>query len=197
MAASCWSACRCCRCITTSAAAISRTRFGERFHWYSSTGWIMWNSQAAGLLNGTTCCIFDGSPGGSKDKPDWTTLWRFVGRVQSDLLRRRRGVLRQLHEGRASILRLRRSLAPARARLDRLAAQRRHASLVQRALRRAGRDQRHPAHSATCGGRTSPAAPISPAPSSAAIASCRRRRARCNAGCSAARSRPSTSTAAP
>jgi acetoacetyl-CoA synthetase len=38
----------------------------------------MWNCQIAGLLNGTTCCIFDGSPGGSKDKPDWTTLWRFV-----------------------------------------------------------------------------------------------------------------------
>ncbi|MCA1457472.1 acetoacetate--CoA ligase [Bradyrhizobium sp. BRP22] len=52
--------------------------FGERFHWYSSTGWIMWNCQVNGLLGGTTCCIFDGSPGGSKDKPDWTTLWRFV-----------------------------------------------------------------------------------------------------------------------
>ena len=52
--------------------------FGERYHWYSSTGWIMWNCQVNGLLNGTTCCIFDGSPGGSKDKPDWTTLWRFV-----------------------------------------------------------------------------------------------------------------------
>ncbi|MGE5159112.1 MAG: acetoacetate--CoA ligase [Gemmatimonas sp.] len=52
--------------------------FGERFHWYSSTGWIMWNSQANALLNGTTCCIFDGSPAGPKDKPDWTTLWRFV-----------------------------------------------------------------------------------------------------------------------
>lgn len=51
---------------------------GERFHWYSSTGWIMWNCQTNGLLNGTTCCIFDGSPGGAKDKPDWTTLWRFV-----------------------------------------------------------------------------------------------------------------------
>jgi acetoacetyl-CoA synthetase len=51
---------------------------GERYHWYSSTGWIMWNCQIAGLLNGTTSCIFDGSPGGSKDKPDWTTLWRFV-----------------------------------------------------------------------------------------------------------------------
>lgn len=52
--------------------------FGERFHWYSSTGWIMWNCQVNGLLAGTTCCIFDGSPGGSKEKPDWTTLWRFV-----------------------------------------------------------------------------------------------------------------------
>jgi len=52
--------------------------FGERYHWYSSTGWIMWNCQVSGLLNGTTCCIFDGSPGGSKDNPDWTTLWRFV-----------------------------------------------------------------------------------------------------------------------
>src|SRR6201996_8578382 len=51
---------------------------GERYHWYSSTGWIMWNCQVSGLLNGTTCCIFDGSPGGSKDKPDWLTLWRFV-----------------------------------------------------------------------------------------------------------------------
>src|SRR4051812_20901107 len=52
--------------------------FGERYHWYSSTGWIMWNCQVAGLLNGTTICIFDGSPSGSKEKPDWETLWRFV-----------------------------------------------------------------------------------------------------------------------
>lgn len=51
---------------------------GERFHWYSSTGWVMWNAQMSGLLNGTTCCIYDGNPGGSKDKPDWTVLWRFA-----------------------------------------------------------------------------------------------------------------------
>ena len=55
--------------------------FGERFHWYSSTGWVMWNEQLGGLLNGTTCCIFDGNPGGSKDKPDWTTLWRFAAKL--------------------------------------------------------------------------------------------------------------------
>ena len=57
--------------------------FGERYHWYSSTGWIMWNCQVAGLLNGTTICIFDGSPGGSKENPDWTTLWRFVARSKT------------------------------------------------------------------------------------------------------------------
>ncbi len=55
--------------------------WGERFHWYSSTGWVMWNAQMSGLLNGTTCCIFDGNPGGSKDKPDWTTLWRFASQL--------------------------------------------------------------------------------------------------------------------
>jgi acetoacetyl-CoA synthetase len=66
---------------------------GERFHWYSSTGWVMWNAQVGGLLNGTTCVIFDGNPGGtqlesaatnaagsvgSRTLPDWTTLWRFA-----------------------------------------------------------------------------------------------------------------------
>ena len=39
--------------------------FGERYHWYSSTGWVMWNAQTSGLLNGTTCVIFDGNAGGS------------------------------------------------------------------------------------------------------------------------------------
>ena len=54
--------------------------WGERFHWYSSTGWVMWNSQIGGLLGGTTCVIYDGSPGGSKDQPDWGVLWRFAAR---------------------------------------------------------------------------------------------------------------------
>lgn len=53
---------------------------GERYHWYSSTGWVMWNAQIAGLMSGTTCVIFDGSPGGSKDAPDWSVLWRFAAR---------------------------------------------------------------------------------------------------------------------
>lgn len=58
---------------------------GERFHWYSSTGWIMWNCQLGGLLNGTTICLYDGSPAGpavdaagNRIAPDWGTLWRFA-----------------------------------------------------------------------------------------------------------------------
>ncbi len=51
---------------------------GDRFFWYSSTGWIMWNSQVAGLLVGATLCLYDGNPGW----PDWSSLWRFVGRNQ-------------------------------------------------------------------------------------------------------------------
>jgi acetoacetyl-CoA synthetase len=58
-----------------------RNSWGERYHWYSSTGWVMWNAQLAGLLSGTTCCIYDGNPGGSKDKPDWGVLWRFASEL--------------------------------------------------------------------------------------------------------------------
>lgn len=53
---------------------------GERFHWFSSTGWMMWNLQVGGLVNGTTICIFDGSPTGSREQPDWGLLWRFAAR---------------------------------------------------------------------------------------------------------------------
>ena len=52
--------------------------WGERFLWYSSTGWVMWNAQLSGLLSGTTCVIYDGNPGGTKDHPDWGVLWRYA-----------------------------------------------------------------------------------------------------------------------
>ena len=61
---------------------------GERYHWYSSTGWVMWNAQLSGLLSGTTLCLFDGNPAGrtvdaqgQKLAPDWSTLWRFASDV--------------------------------------------------------------------------------------------------------------------
>lgn len=54
--------------------------FGERFHWYSTTGWVMWNIQVGALLSGTTICLFDGAPSGPKAQPDWKTLWSFAAR---------------------------------------------------------------------------------------------------------------------
>nr|WP_297350416.1 acetoacetate--CoA ligase [uncultured Caldimonas sp.] len=58
----------------------SPNSFGERFHWYSSTGWVMWNCQVGGLCEGATICLYDGSPSGPKDAPDWGVLWRFAAR---------------------------------------------------------------------------------------------------------------------
>ncbi len=55
---------------------------GDRFFWYSSTGWIMWNCQVGGLLGGTTICLYDGSPAQcvkvGDGSADWTPLWRFA-----------------------------------------------------------------------------------------------------------------------
>ena len=61
-------------------ASYSANNFGERFFWYSSTGWIMWNCQLGGLAFGATIALYDGNPAGSKERPDWGVLWRFVAR---------------------------------------------------------------------------------------------------------------------
>jgi acetoacetyl-CoA synthetase len=53
-------------------------RAGDVFHWYSSSGWIMWNVQVGGLLLGATIALADGSPGW----PDFGRLWRFVEQAQ-------------------------------------------------------------------------------------------------------------------
>jgi acetoacetyl-CoA synthetase len=50
---------------------------GDRFHWYTTTGWIMWNVQVSGLVAGATAILYDGNPG----YPDLGVLWRFVERV--------------------------------------------------------------------------------------------------------------------
>jgi acetoacetyl-CoA synthetase len=55
---------------------------GERFHWYSSSGWVMWNLQISGLLLGTTVCLYDGHP--SFPEPD--TLWRYADQVHVTFL---------------------------------------------------------------------------------------------------------------
>ena len=45
----------------------------DRFLWFSTTGWVMWNAQISGLLVGSTICIYDGNPG----YPDLSRLWKF------------------------------------------------------------------------------------------------------------------------
>ncbi|MGW7354193.1 acetoacetate--CoA ligase [Streptomyces sp. NPDC054784] len=45
---------------------------GDRFFWYTSTGWMMWNFLVSGLLAGCTVVLYDGSPG----HPDTGAQWR-------------------------------------------------------------------------------------------------------------------------
>ena len=49
---------------------------GDRFFWFSTTGWMMWNYLVGGLLVGATIVLYDGSPG----HPDLMTLWRLAER---------------------------------------------------------------------------------------------------------------------
>jgi len=56
-------------------------RASDVFHWYSSSGWIMWNVQVGGLLLGATIALVDGSPAW----PDFGRLWRFVDEARASV----------------------------------------------------------------------------------------------------------------
>jgi acetoacetyl-CoA synthetase len=47
---------------------------GERYFWYSTTGWMMWNYGLSSLLLGATLVLYDGSAG----YPDLGRLWHFA-----------------------------------------------------------------------------------------------------------------------
>jgi acetoacetyl-CoA synthetase len=47
---------------------------GDRFFWFTTTGWMMWNFLISGLLVGSTIVLFDGSPG----HPDLNVLWHLA-----------------------------------------------------------------------------------------------------------------------
>jgi len=49
---------------------------GDRFLWFTTTGWMMWNFLIGGLLVGSTVILYDGSPG----HPDLMSLWRLAER---------------------------------------------------------------------------------------------------------------------
>jgi acetoacetyl-CoA synthetase len=54
---------------------------GDRFAWFSTTGWMMWNYLVSGLLVGATVVLFDGDPG----SPDLSALWRLAADTGCDV----------------------------------------------------------------------------------------------------------------
>ncbi|MFF3493910.1 acetoacetate--CoA ligase [Streptomyces sp. NPDC002795] len=48
----------------------------DRFFWYTSTGWMMWNFLVGGLLTGTTIVTYDGSPGYPGTGAQWAIAER-------------------------------------------------------------------------------------------------------------------------
>ena len=46
----------------------------DRFFWYSSTGWMMWNYVVGSLLTGCTAILYNGSPA----YPDMNALWQLA-----------------------------------------------------------------------------------------------------------------------
>ncbi|WP_337040504.1 acetoacetate--CoA ligase [Emticicia sp. 17c] len=53
---------------------------GERYLWYSTTGWMMWNFALSSMLCGATLCLYDGSPG----YPNIDVLWTFARDAKVD-----------------------------------------------------------------------------------------------------------------
>ncbi|MFN0015738.1 MAG: acetoacetate--CoA ligase [Saprospiraceae bacterium] len=51
---------------------------GERFFWFSTTGWMMWNFTVASLLTGATAVLYDGSPG----YPGLNVLWEMAEKAR-------------------------------------------------------------------------------------------------------------------
>jgi acetoacetyl-CoA synthetase len=54
----------------------------DRFFWFTTTGWMMWNFLVGGLMTGSTVVLYDGSPG----HPDMGALWRFAERARMTYL---------------------------------------------------------------------------------------------------------------
>lgn len=46
----------------------------DRFFWFTTTGWMMWNFLIGGLLTGSAIILYDGNPA----YPDKNTLWRLA-----------------------------------------------------------------------------------------------------------------------
>ena len=54
---------------------------GKRMFFYTTSGWIMWNTLMASLLVGTSPVIYDGNPGA----PEVGVLWRIAGEAKATI----------------------------------------------------------------------------------------------------------------
>jgi acetoacetyl-CoA synthetase len=54
----------------------------DRFCWFTTTGWMMWNYLVSGLAVGSTVVTFDGNPA----HPDLAALWRLAAETRSTYL---------------------------------------------------------------------------------------------------------------
>jgi acetoacetyl-CoA synthetase len=59
-------------------ALLSNIGPDDRFFWFTTTGWMMWNHLVSHLLVGATLILFDGDPA----YPDLSTLWRLAADTQ-------------------------------------------------------------------------------------------------------------------
>ena len=57
-----------------SSVAPDGTASDERFSWFTSSGWVMWNLAISALLQGTTFCLYEGNPAA----PARDSLWAFA-----------------------------------------------------------------------------------------------------------------------
>jgi len=55
---------------------------GDRFCWFTTTGWMMWNYLVSGLTVGSTVVLVDGDPG----HPDLLALWRLAEELELTML---------------------------------------------------------------------------------------------------------------
>ena len=53
----------------------------DRFFWFTTTGWMMWNFLVGGLLTGTTIILYDGNPA----YPSTDTLWKLAEETKMTL----------------------------------------------------------------------------------------------------------------
>jgi acetoacetyl-CoA synthetase len=51
---------------------------GDRYFWYSTTGWMMWNYSLASMLLGATLVLYDGAPA----FPNMQVLWTFAEKAR-------------------------------------------------------------------------------------------------------------------